>query len=397
MSSEIESKLEQLFSQLPEPDAHVSERTRARALEALPARELRPQRPVRALALLLAASLVLLAVAAGALAAAGALHVSFGQLTRDRQKTQTASLTPQLTVPHGARGIAAVVDGRLWLTTSSGLRLEGLPVSAAALSPHALYVAVGIGNSLAAIAPDGRRAWSHRTGAKIAAIGWAPDGLRIAYVVHHGSRFRLHVIDGNGNNDRLIDKAARPVRPSWRADSLAFAYVGAGGRPIVYDLGHRSRKVLTSPSTQNASLLAFAPSGKALAIATRHGFLLTGAGGPGNGGDFRPALIAGLGWLDGELAVAVNPALPGNQDLLVQLFQVNRDGEAIPMGQLIPPAPVKAFDAAGDRLTVAVSASNGVRVLASSPNTQVKRVPLPQPQSVLELAPKSRISSLAVR
>ena len=194
MPNEIDAQLARLFSELPEADAEVSDRALARALDALPPPRLAARPRARTLAILCAAALVLLALAAGALAAAGALHVSFGASSQ-QQKTAAAS---QLSVPPGARGIAAVVDGRLWLTTSSGFRLQGLPVTAAALSPHALYVAAGIGHSLVAMAPDGRRAWSHPTAGPVAAIGWAPDGLRIAYVVADGSGFRLHVIEGNG-------------------------------------------------------------------------------------------------------------------------------------------------------------------------------------------------------
>ena len=94
------------------------------------------------------------------------------------------------------------------------------------------------------MAPDGRRAWSHPAGGKVVAIAWAPDGFRIAYVVHAGRRFVLHVIYGNGIHDTTIDRSVRAVRPSWRADSLAFAYVGGGGRAVVYDVGHESRRVV---------------------------------------------------------------------------------------------------------------------------------------------------------
>ena len=55
--------------------------------------------------------------------------------------------------------------------------MQGQAVSAAALSPRALYVAAGIGNSLVAMAPDGRRAWSHPAGGRVVAIAWAPDGI----------------------------------------------------------------------------------------------------------------------------------------------------------------------------------------------------------------------------
>src|SRR5579864_5806726 len=132
VSSETESKLQELFAGLPEPHADVTERALARAIDALPmpARR-RADRSARAVVLLLAATLVLLGIAAGALAAAGALHVGFGTPSRHSQRA-----TSHLVVPRGAHGIAATIGGRLWLSTSDGLRLEGLPVSAAALSPH---------------------------------------------------------------------------------------------------------------------------------------------------------------------------------------------------------------------------------------------------------------------
>jgi hypothetical protein len=392
MHNEIDAQIARLFSELPEADAEVSDRALTRALAALPTPRLAPRPPARTLAILTTAAVVLLASTAGALAAAGALHVSFGA-SSPNQKTATVS---QLTVPPGARGIAAVVDGRLWLTTSSGFRLQGLPVTAAALSPHALYVAAGIGHALVAIAPDGHRAWSHPTAGPVAAIGWAPDGLRIAYVVAEPGGFRLHVIEGNGTRDELIDRAVRTVRPSWRADSLAVAYVAAGGRPVVYDLGHRSRRTISSPSARDATRLAFAPSGRALAVATQHGFLVTGAGGRANGGTFAPSLVAGLGWLDGQIALAINPASAGDQGPFIQLFRLDH-GEAIPMGQLIPPAAVKALDASGRRLAIAVSDRSGIRVLASSPAATVTKAHLPQSPAVLQLAPQTRITTLTVR
>lgn len=394
MSSELDSRLDRLLSDLPEPAPESGERALRRALAALPARPPHPRRRVRAVVLLPAAALALLALAAGALAAAGALHVGFERSVPSRTAARGAAVRG-LEVPRGARGIAAVVDGRLWLTTSSGLRLEGLPVSAAALSPRALYVAAGVGDALVAMAPDGRRAWSHPTPGRVAAIAWAPDGLRIAYVVHAGSHFRLHLIEGNGRDDTLVDRAVRPVRPSWRADSLAVAYAGAGGRPVVYDLGHRSRTVVAAAAARDPTRLAFAPSGMTLAVGTSHSFVVTAPGARPNGFDFAPAPVAGLGWLNGRLALAVDGAFP-SESPFVQLFSV-RKGYAEPRGSVVPPGPIQAFDAQGGRLTIAVSAAHAVRVISSSPGAPAKRVPLPRPRIVLELPPATRVGSLAVR
>jgi hypothetical protein len=302
MSSELERRLEGLLAEAPEPDLGAGEEALHRALRSIqptaPAR-----RGLRTAVLVFAATAVLLAIAAGSLAAAGALHVSFGA------KTKRVPVITQLTLPKGANGIAAIVDGRLSVVIKGGFRLQG-SAGAVALSPHALYVAEGIGDFLVAMAPDGQKAWSHPAGGAVVAIAWAPDGLRIAYVVRHGHRFALRVIYGNGTHDVRIDRSVRPVRPSWRADSLAFAYVGAGGKAVVYDVGHETRKVLTTSAP--VTRLAFAPSGRSLALATPGSAVLDGkkvATGP----------VEALGWFHGRLAVAVT----GLDSAVIRLFASN--------------------------------------------------------------------------
>jgi hypothetical protein len=289
MSSEVERRLEGLLAAVPEPEEGVGEEALRRALGALqPAPPAR--RGLRTAALLFAAGAVLLAIAAGSLAAAGALHVSFGAKAKKRPAPT------QLALPEGATGIAAIVDGRLSVVIKGGFRLQGQSATAAALSPHALYIAVGIGKSLVAMAPSGRQAWSHPVGGTISAIAWAPDGFRIAYVVHRGHRFVLRVIYGNGTHDTAIDRSVRAVRPSWRADSLAFAYVGGGGKAVVYDLGHQSRRVLAKAAP--VTRLAFASVGKALLVATPGSALLGGK-------TLTSGEVEAIGWFHGRPAVAL--------------------------------------------------------------------------------------------
>jgi hypothetical protein len=303
MSNELERRLEGVFAEAPEPDPGAGEEALHRALHALrPVAA--PRRGLRAAVLAFAAAVVLLIIAAGSLAA-GALHVSFGAKPKPHQATT------HLALPQGASGVAAVVDGRLSVVTKDGLSLEGQTVSAAALSPRALYVAAGIGNSLVAMAPNGRTAWSHPAGGRVVAIAWAPDGFRIAYIVHAGRHFVLHVIYGNGIRDTTIDRSVRAVRPSWRGNSLAFAYVGGGGRAIVYDVGHESRHVVAVRPPVTG--LAFAPSGDALALEGTSGVSLV------EQSAYRhiaaPDLEA-FGWLNGRLAVAVR----GSNLAVIRLF-----------------------------------------------------------------------------
>ncbi|HKU57458.1 MAG TPA: hypothetical protein VJP41_10600 [Gaiellaceae bacterium] len=288
MSSELEQQLETMLTGAPEPEAGAGEEALHRALRALqPAATV--HRGVRTVALAFAAALVLLAIAAGSLGAAGAIHVSFGA----KQKPQHPA--PELKLPNGANGVAAIVDGRLSVVTRGGF-FNHVTASAAALSPRALYVAAGIRHSLVALAPDGRRAWSHPAGGNVVAIAWAPDGFRIAYVVHTGRRFVLHIIYGNGIHDTTIDRSVRAVTPSWRADSLALAYVGGGGRAVVYDVGHR-RHIVVGPAAP-ITRLAFAPVGKRLLVATPAAAFLAGK-------QVASGDVEEIGWFDGRPAVAL--------------------------------------------------------------------------------------------
>jgi hypothetical protein len=294
MSSELEQRLEAMLADAPEPEAGAGEKALHRALRSLhPVAP--PHRGLRTVALAFAAAVVLLAVAAGSLAAAGAIHVSFGAKPTHRQPA-----TIQLTLPKGANGVAAIVDRRLSVVTKGGFRLQGLPASAAAWSPHALYVAAGIGRSIVAMKPNGHQVWSHPAAGEVVAIAWAPDAIRIAYVARSGHGFALHVIWGTGTHDTVIDRSVRPVRPSWRADNLALAYVGAGGKTIVYDIGHRKHTV--SGSASPVTQLAFAPVGKTLLVATP-GAALIGSKTVASGD------IEAIGWLRGHPAVALEQGL----------------------------------------------------------------------------------------
>lgn len=290
MSSEFERRLEGLLAEAPEPEPGAGEEALHRALHAL-----RPATPshrgLRTAVLVFAAIFVLLAIAAGSLAAAGAIHVSFGP----KKKPHPVVVAKQLALPKGAKGVAAIVDGRLSVVIRGGFRLQE-QASAAALSPHALFVAAGIGRSLVALAPGGRRAWSHTTGGRVVAIAWAPDAIRIAYVVHMRHGFELHLIWGTGTHDTLIDRGVRAVRPSWRADSLALAYVGGGGHAVVYDLEHRTHSVV-GPAAPVARL-AFAPAGKTLTVATPTVVVLDGK-------KVATGRVEALGWFDDRPAAAL--------------------------------------------------------------------------------------------
>jgi hypothetical protein len=353
VSIELERRLEGMLAAAPEPDPGAGEEALHRALRALqPAAPAR--RGLRATVLVFAAAVVLLVISAGSLAAVGALHVSFGA----KAKEQPGST--QLSLPRGVHGIATLVDGRLSVVTKEGFRLQGLRASAAALSPHALYIAAGIGDSLVAMAPGGRRAWSYDTGGPVVAIAWAPDGLLIAYVVRDGKRLVLHTIWGNGTHDSAIDRSVRDVTPSWRADSIAFAYVGAGGKAIVYDLSHRSR-TMDAASPSDVTQVAYAPTGAKFALFGGNHVVVGRR-------QLSPSFpLAGIGWL-------------GTRFVLV-----GRNGQFGPIHVF---ARIVSFESTGGPFAAVAVAGNRMQVLAGT----ARRI-----ATVLSVPRTSRVQAVGVR
>jgi hypothetical protein len=386
MPNEPESRLLDLFAHLPTATKAVEDRALAAALAALPPPGARHARPVRTALLVAAAAVCLLAVSAGALGAAGALHVSLG--AKATPSVRNASLS-RLTLPPGAHGIAAVVDGRLWFTNRS-LRIEGLPVDSAALSPHALYVAAGIGDSLVVMAPGGTRAWSHPAGGRVVAIAWAPTGLRIAYVVKTATgREELRTIEGDGDHDRLLDAAVRSVAPSWRADSLAVAYVGAGGHPVVYDFTRHAHHVVGGARVADAKRLAFSPNGRALAVATGGRLWILGAHAI-SAGDLGRAAVAGMAWAGDRVGVALGPPASTHLPLsTVQSFRASPSGVLTREKAVLIRGNVTALGSLGDRFVLALRPVGARTGLIASVG-ESGRV-------LFDVGPRSAVGELAVR
>src|SRR6266480_7211655 len=260
MSVGLERRLRAAFGRLPDPSGEASARARAGALAAFGS----GNRGSRG-ALLLVAFAITIAVgaSAAALAATGKLHVAIGGRSKSARPIPT-----RLAVPPGSHGLAVVAGGKLWLATRSGLHIEGMPVSAAELSPRALYAVVGLGSSLVALAPGNRRAWVHPTGGRVAAASWSPDGLKIAYVVARPGGYQLRIIEGDGSPDGLLVGHVDAVKPSWRPDALAVAYVDSRGRAAVYDLATgKPRTFDTQKCVGRARAVAYAPLGRRLAVA----------------------------------------------------------------------------------------------------------------------------------
>jgi hypothetical protein len=245
-----EDRIAAALDALPGPGAEATARARRSALDALPLPPAprRSRRRRRTIALVLAGAGIAAATAGLGLAATGCLDVRIGA---EAPRAAPVPRVPpgRVLVPPPLHGVAVVAGGRLWLGTRDGLRIEGLPVSAAELSPNALYAAVGIGRSLVAMAPDGRRAWVHPVEGTVVAAAWRPNPqpTLIAYVVRRGERFELRLIEGDGGGDRLIDPDVAPARPVWRADTLAVGYASASGRPRLWDVAADAARPADAP------------------------------------------------------------------------------------------------------------------------------------------------------
>lgn len=379
MSRGLEGRLERTFADLPDAERESEDRARRAALAALPGR--RPARRAIGVAAVALAGAGIGALTLAGLRATGTIQLQVGSRAG---ADQPAPLVSRLLVPRGSDGIAAVVDGRLWLSTRRGVRIEGLPVSAAGLSPHALYVGVGLGRSLVAMAPTRRLAWAHATTGPVVAVAWAPDGLRVAYVVRVGRRYALRLIEGDGDHDQLVDPSVRPVRPAWRVDSLALAYVGGGGHPVVLDLGHDSHDVL-GKGCGSASQVAFSIVGSRVAAATDAGIVV------------GPRCLHGmptagpLAWL-GSADLVIG--LDGPRPMLARIAA----GRAGAGAACLPgAASALATWAAPNGLAVAIGSGNGVELRELAKSSGWGDCPAVRSTLLLDLPRARHVTSLDVR
>jgi hypothetical protein len=360
MSTELERQLRGGFERLPKPTREASARARAAALAALGPRH----RHSRGGLLLVAFAVAfVIGASAAALAATGNLHVRLGAEVPAARRVPT-----RLSVPMGSHGIAVVVGGKLWLATRAGLRIEGMPVSAAELSPRALYAVVGIGSSLVALAPGNRRPWVQETDGRVVSVAWSPDGLKIAYVVARTGADELRLIEGDGSPDRLLVRGVRPVKPSWRGDSLAVAYVDARGRAAVFDLSAGLPRTFDTRRCGGAArAVAYDRHAPALAVVSAHGIAVVRRWNrPASCVTFdRSATPLAAGWLErGQILLAVNRS-PGSS--LQRLSGTNLNEAAAAFGN----QGLRGLAAAPEGSSVAVAVRRAASVvdigLVSSP------------------------------
>ena len=271
MPDELEERLERTLGDL-HPGADVTDRARAAALAALPppARG-RPRRP---LVLIAAACTVAFVFGGVTLAATGGGLPLVGESHHPHPASPPARAHhPAIVLPRGAIAFSATGGGRAWLATSSGARVRAKPLSALAVSPGAINLLEGSGRVLVAVAAsDGHIAFTRRVPGEPIAAAWAPAGIRIAYVVRTDEGDRLYDMYGNGRHAFLVAARTDGGAPTWRWDSLAFAYVRADGTVMVHSVIDGGTSALARGcGLGRPADIAFAPFGGMLAIADRAG------------------------------------------------------------------------------------------------------------------------------
>lgn len=269
MSSELEQRLSRLLSSEPASTPTAEEQAREAAMRALvPVARRRAPAPW----LILVAAVIGAVTTGVALAASPSSLQSLRHVVAPPVSPPAEARVPVVRMPRGADGFAVQVDGRLWVITPKGLALRGVPLTAAATSPNAVYAVGQTGDRLQAVSViDHHVAWSVPMSGRLAAAAWSPYPIRIVYVVRHPKdRSDLHVIWGNGVNDQTIGPAA-PVMPTWRSDSLAFAYIAPTGA-VMLDTVDTGKPTLVNHASacgaHRITELAFSPSSATLAEAT---------------------------------------------------------------------------------------------------------------------------------
>ena len=315
-------------------------------------------------------------IAAGSLAAAGALHVSFGTKAKPRSGTraQAAEGGERRSPP------SSTADSR----RHTRRPYTGLPVNRCTLSPRALYVAAGIGDPSSRMAPRAAslvptsrcRLSSVRPPLRRSLIAWAPDGFRIAYVVHAGHRTSCSMSSrGTGpRHGESTGTRGRELRPGGQTRWLSRTSV-RGPRP---SLRPRARVEPVDPRASSPDRASGLRSAWHSAC-TQYGELSPAGRKAPRGPLARPD--QGVAWLGSQLVVSERPNQPWGAP--GRLYTVNPRGATL-LQKIRLPGPI--FATHGRMLTganheaarrLARVASPGLRFrlkpcLARSPRTSAR-------------------------
>jgi hypothetical protein len=170
------------------------------------------------------------------------------------------------------RGRMLVTSPRgAWIVAGDGSRTLLGSYSGASWSPRGLYVVAWRGADLAAVAPDGRVAWTLRTPGRVADAAWSPDGYRVAYRRAGG----LGVVAGDGTAPRMVAPAVAAAGPAWRPGAPhTLAWVDPTGRVIVRDVDTGSLVWRSAANVGTPRALSWSADGRLLLVRSADGLRL---------------------------------------------------------------------------------------------------------------------------
>ncbi|HWE10412.1 MAG TPA: hypothetical protein VG325_13745 [Solirubrobacteraceae bacterium] len=214
----------------------------------------------------------------GVLAAAGRprgsltrwLRAAIGEAAPPRARPTLGGL------PGGGRLLVNAAGGP-WIVGAAGRRTYLGAYTAAAWSPHALYLIAWRGTDLAALAPRGAVQWTVAADGPVSVARWSPDGYRIAYLAGHA----LWVIAGDGTGDHRLRAVVAPVAPAWQPRTglrHRIAFVDARGAVELADAdtGARLWRIRVSGWPRQ---LIWSPGGTRLVVVSRNRLSLYDADG----------------------------------------------------------------------------------------------------------------------
>jgi WD40-like Beta Propeller Repeat len=217
--------------------------------------------------------------------------------------------------PGGGQLLINAPDGP-WIVHRDGSRRHLGPYTAAAWSPHSLYVVAWRGATLAALDPHGHPHWRLTSDGPITAARWSPDGYRIAYIAGRA----LNIVAGDGTDEHQLDRSVDPVVPAWephtgQAHRIAFTNASGDIELRAADTGAPLWRVTpTAPPQQ----LLWSPDGTRLAAIAAHRLSVYTSHG---------RLIASTTVPAGDVLRAA--AFAGHDRLAVIVSQVNQTADSV--------------------------------------------------------------------
>ena len=110
--------------------------------------------------------------------------------------------------------LLVTADSGAWVVEQDGSKRLLGRYREASWSPFGRFVVGARANELAAMTPEGTVRWSlARPDVRFPRWGGSRTDTRIAYLSQDG----LHVVNGDGSGDRLLDSEAATRAPAWRA------------------------------------------------------------------------------------------------------------------------------------------------------------------------------------